>query len=301
MTAPLTYAQPSLLRRAIARNTPELIRLRMKHGAEGVGVYIMILDRLLDAPAMTDAIAYDCIAYDLRCPVGLVKDIIENSGLFAPTPTGDGFHPAYPIVQDHGDHDTTSKPRRGAHGKGKRQQPKAVDTSSIAQPQQDDCPNDEEEIFSDDLKEKQNKKEKKPPAPPIKEKNKKKENPPLAERRTHEPPPPPPVFEELNFEERLALLPLEKEWAASVTETFALPSLTDTLALFRRHCINEGKTAHPDITDLKSHFARWLAKQNPAAKNDTTQRNPVQTSPLRHAAPNGTCGLHRRSDPTTQI
>lgn len=297
MNAPLTYAQPSLLRRAIARNTPELIRLRMKHGAEGVGVYIMILDRLLDAPAMTDAIAYDCIAYDLRCPVGLVKDIIENSGLFAPTPTGDGFHPAYPIVQDHGDHDTTSKPRRGAHGKGKRQQPKAVDASSIALPQQDDCPNDTDEIFSDDLKEKQNKKEKNPPAPPIKEKNKKKENPPLAERRTHEPPPP--DFENLNFEERLALLSLEKEWVASVAETFALTSLDESLALFRRHCINEGKTSHSDLTDLKSHFARWAnIRQNDTTDNNNPRRPLPNDKPI--PVPNGTCGLHRRPDPTAQ-
>lgn len=75
-----------------ARNDEKLIRLRMKHGAEGYGVYFMILERLRDEADYMSVKDYNVIAFDLRVDANLIKDIVENFGLFAFTDDGKCFY-----------------------------------------------------------------------------------------------------------------------------------------------------------------------------------------------------------------
>ena len=75
-----------------ARNSDKLIPLRMKHGAEGYGVYFMILERLRDEPSYMSVKDYNMIAFDLRVSSGLIRSVIEDFGLFSFTEDGERFY-----------------------------------------------------------------------------------------------------------------------------------------------------------------------------------------------------------------
>ena len=66
------------------RNRPELIALRINHGAKGYGVYCMILERLCAMNDDDQPVSYKNLAFDFRCSEGLVRTIIEDYDLFSP-------------------------------------------------------------------------------------------------------------------------------------------------------------------------------------------------------------------------
>lgn len=75
-----------------ARNSEKLIRLRVKHGAAGYGVYFMLLERLREEPSYMSVRDYNVLAFDLRADAALIKSVIENFGLFAFTEDGECFY-----------------------------------------------------------------------------------------------------------------------------------------------------------------------------------------------------------------
>lgn len=75
-----------------ARNSDKLIPLRMRLGAEGYGIYFMILERLREEPEYTSVKDYNMIAFDLRVDTGKVKSVIEDFGLFVFTEDGKYFY-----------------------------------------------------------------------------------------------------------------------------------------------------------------------------------------------------------------
>lgn len=75
-----------------ARNDEKLVRLRMKHGAAGYGVYFMICERLREEADYTSAKDYNMIAFDLRVDAAIVKSVVEDFGLFAFTDDGKCFY-----------------------------------------------------------------------------------------------------------------------------------------------------------------------------------------------------------------
>lgn len=75
-----------------ARNSDKLIPLRMRLGAEGYGIYFMILERLREEPEYTSIKDYNMIAFDLRVDTGKVKSVIEDFGLFVFTEDGKYFY-----------------------------------------------------------------------------------------------------------------------------------------------------------------------------------------------------------------
>lgn len=75
-----------------ARNDEKLLRLRMRHGAAGYGVYFMLLERLREEADYTSAKDYNMIAFDLRVDAALVKSVVEDYGLFTFTDDGQHFY-----------------------------------------------------------------------------------------------------------------------------------------------------------------------------------------------------------------
>ncbi|WP_268913976.1 Lin1244/Lin1753 domain-containing protein [Lentilactobacillus sp. SPB1-3] len=75
-----------------ARNSEELLRVRMKYGAEGYGVYFMILERLRDEEDYMSVKDYNMIAFDLRVDASVIKSVIEDFGLFVFTDDGKYFY-----------------------------------------------------------------------------------------------------------------------------------------------------------------------------------------------------------------
>lgn len=75
-----------------ARNDEKLLRLRMRLGAAGYGVYFMLLERLREEVDYTSAKDYNMIAFDLRVDAKLIKSVVEDFGLFAFTDDGKCFY-----------------------------------------------------------------------------------------------------------------------------------------------------------------------------------------------------------------
>lgn len=75
-----------------ARNSDKLLPVRMKYGAEGYGIYFMLLERLREEADYTSIKDYNMLAFDLRVDSGKLKSIIEDFGLFAFTDDGECFY-----------------------------------------------------------------------------------------------------------------------------------------------------------------------------------------------------------------
>lgn len=75
-----------------ARNDEKIIRLRMKHGPAGYGVYFMILERLREETDYMSVKDYNVIAFDLRVDASLIKSVVEDFGLFVFTDDGKYFY-----------------------------------------------------------------------------------------------------------------------------------------------------------------------------------------------------------------
>lgn len=75
-----------------ARNSEKMIKVRMKYGAEGYGVYFMILERLRDEANYMSIKDYNVIAFDLRVDASIIKAVVEDFGLFVFTDDGKYFY-----------------------------------------------------------------------------------------------------------------------------------------------------------------------------------------------------------------
>ncbi len=75
-----------------ARNSDKLLAVRIKHGAEGYGIYFMILERLREESDYTSSINYDVMAYDFRVDSEKIRSIVEDFGLFEFNKDGSRFY-----------------------------------------------------------------------------------------------------------------------------------------------------------------------------------------------------------------
>ena len=65
-----------------ARNDDKILAVRMKFGAEGYGIYFMLLERLREDSKYMSIRDYNMIAFDFRTSVDKIKSIVEDFGLF---------------------------------------------------------------------------------------------------------------------------------------------------------------------------------------------------------------------------
>lgn len=75
-----------------ARNDEKIVALRIRYGAEGYGVYFMLIEMLQAAPGCTLEKNYKALAFDLRVSARRIKSIVEDFGLFTPTDGGKKFY-----------------------------------------------------------------------------------------------------------------------------------------------------------------------------------------------------------------
>ena len=75
-----------------ARNDEKIVALRIRYGAEGYGVYFMLIEMLQAAPGCTLEKDYKALAFDLRESARRIKSIVEDFGLFTPTDGGKKFY-----------------------------------------------------------------------------------------------------------------------------------------------------------------------------------------------------------------
>lgn len=75
-----------------ARNDELIIKLRLKHGAKGYGIYFMILERMREDTDYFCTADYSVLAFDFREEAEIIKDIVENFDLFEFTEDGTAFY-----------------------------------------------------------------------------------------------------------------------------------------------------------------------------------------------------------------
>ena len=120
-----------------ARNSDKLMKVRMKLGAEGYGIFFMLIERLREEEGYKSTIDYDTLAFDLRVEPEKVKQVVENYDLFKFTEDGkyfysDSFNERMEMM------DTKRKKLADAGKKGaeKRWGNKPKDSNAIATPKQ---------------------------------------------------------------------------------------------------------------------------------------------------------------------
>lgn len=126
-----------------ARNDSKIIALRMQLGAEGYGIYFMVIERLREEAGYTSVKDYNMIAFDLRVDASLVKQVVEDFGLFAFTENGECFYSESLLRRMEFMEETNeAKSRAGKRGAAKRwkenstaiAQPSKNNSTAIAQP-----------------------------------------------------------------------------------------------------------------------------------------------------------------------
>ncbi|EPD02473.1 primosome subunit DnaD [Lacticaseibacillus paracasei subsp. paracasei Lpp125] len=128
-----------------ARNDAKILKVRMKYGAEGYGVYFMLLERLRDDSEYMSVKDYNMIAFDLRVDASLIKDIVENFGLFAFADNGECFYSESfnkrMLIKDEVSNKRAAAGKKGAakrwNGKAIAK-PSSENSKDIAKPQEDD-------------------------------------------------------------------------------------------------------------------------------------------------------------------
>lgn len=115
-----------------SRNSDKLLPIRMKYGAEGYGIYFMILERLREEKNYMSVKDYNMLAFDLRVDTSKLKAIVEDFGLFAFTEDGEcfyseGFNKRMEIMEEK----SRKKSEAGKKGAAKRWQ---KNSSAIAEP-----------------------------------------------------------------------------------------------------------------------------------------------------------------------
>ncbi|WP_352406276.1 Lin1244/Lin1753 domain-containing protein [Petrimonas sp.] len=75
-----------------SRNDEKLLAVRMRLGAEGYGVYFMLLERLREESDYMSIKDYNMIAFDLRVDSKTIKSVVEEFGLFVFTDDGKYFY-----------------------------------------------------------------------------------------------------------------------------------------------------------------------------------------------------------------
>lgn len=224
-----------------ARNDDKLIRLRMKHGAAGYGVYFMILERLREETDYVSIKDYNIIAFDFRVDSALVKSVVEDFGLFVFTEDGKGFYSESFLRRMEKKDSVINKRKDAAAARwGKRS-----DTSQ-----------------SEDLK------TEKPSQIPNEKKETKQKPKPVPTPSTPVPPAPSVQKYSSSIDVEVAEMKKSAQWKESVCIRYQLTNeqVDNYLADFALKCDKQ----HTSMQDARSHFCYWLQKQ----KKEESQTKP---------------------------
>lgn len=222
-----------------ARNSDKLIPLRMRWGAEGYGIYFMILERLREEPEYTSVKDYNMIAFDLRVDTGKVKSVIEDFGLFVFTDDGKYFYSeSFKRRMTQKDEKSKKLSEAGKKGNERRWKNNAGNQQENHQPIATQSPPDRK--CDENLSQEKESKEYIPPISPIVDPNEYVE---LSKLKDHV----------INF---------EQAWYENIAMNRRLSpgSIIKWLETFFSEQEMNGETER-SLKDIKKHFNNWLRNQ----------------------------------------
>lgn len=140
-----------------ARNSDKLLAVRIKHGAEGYGIYFMILERLREESDYTSSTNYDVMAYDFRVDSEKIRSIVEDFGLFEFNEDGSRFYsPDFNERMEMKDKNAEKLSRAATVAANKRWSKKNSNSSKNKSNKKDDDDNNDEDDSSKVDKESEN-------------------------------------------------------------------------------------------------------------------------------------------------
>lgn len=241
-----------------ARNDDKIIAVRMRHGAEGYGIYFMILERLMESTNYMSVKDYNIIAFDLRVDASKIKSIIEDFGLFVFTEDGKYFYSVsfnrrmIPL-------DNMREQRRLAGKKSAEKRAKNGSNSTTVQRPLPENPTKESKV-KENIK---------------KEREKEKTSPSIPDIFS---------FTEKSLEECFDELKANQSWKETFCmnirirdKTFMPADFDQYLQSFFRKLANEGETKKAP-KDAMSHFARWLDIELKNKKDGKTNQKGSDTA-----------------------
>lgn len=238
-----------------ARNDDKLIRLRMKHGAAGYGVYFMILERLREETDYVSVKDYNIIAFDFRVDAALVKSVVEDFGLFVFTDDGKGFYSESFLKRMEIKDAVRNKRKDAAAARWSKTSDNIPSENKPTEASQKSQPSKEKTVS---------------PSPTLcnaKKSRPKIVPPPTVESVTATPVPPAPTVQKYSFsiDDEVAEMKKSMQWKESVCIRYQLSNeqVDAYLADFALKCDKQ----HTSLQDAKSHFCYWLQKQ----KKDESQ------------------------------
>lgn len=241
-----------------ARNDDKLIRLRMKHGAAGYGVYFMILERLREETDYVSVKDYNIIAFDFRVDAALVKSVVEDFGLFVFTDDGKGFYSESFLKRMEIKDAVRNKRKDAAAARWGKTSDNIPSENKPTEKSQKSQPSKEKTVS---------------PSPTLcnaKKSRPKIVPPPTVESVTATPVPPAPTVQKysLSIDDEVAEMKKSMQWKESVCIRYQLSNeqVDAYLADFALKCDKQ----HTSLQDAKSHFCYWLQKQ----KKDELQTKP---------------------------
>ena len=156
-----------------ARNSDKLMKVRMGLGAEGYGIFFMLIERLREEEGYKSTIDYNTLAFDLRVEPEKVKQVVEDYDLFKITEDGKYFYSdSFNERMEMMDAKRKKRAEAGKKGAEKRWEnrqndsnangkaiamPKQNDSNAIAMPKQSQCDTNGEPMAFDGNKIKLNK------------------------------------------------------------------------------------------------------------------------------------------------
>lgn len=151
-----------------ARNDEKILAIRMRYGAEGYGIYFMIIERLRESTNYISIKDYNVLAFDFRVSADKVKSIVEDFGLFQFTDNGKLFY-SESLSQRMQPLENLRKQRSNAGQKsGEKRAKSATDERPFDKSLTtvDQKSNKEDYIILDNIKEEEKKEKEKKKSPP---------------------------------------------------------------------------------------------------------------------------------------
>lgn len=108
-----------------------LIRLRMRHGSAGYGIYHLLLEYLLTEPEHTAETDYDVLGFVFREDAALVKSVVEDFGLFSLSADGSRFSHEWLTEKEKAKKEVSASRRKAAMRRwGEQTEGKTIDNDA---------------------------------------------------------------------------------------------------------------------------------------------------------------------------
>lgn len=305
-----------------ARNDSKIVRLRMRHGAAGYGVYFMLLERLREENDYRSATDYEMIAYELHVDIDLVRSVVEDFDLFMLDAEAHQFYsPSFCARMSLKDEVSRKRSESGKRGVQKRwNNAEASDTTSVTTDNPENptengttianatqCDSkpiaNAKQIDSKESKVKERKKVKNVVVDVTRESSvassvtrsaaRVEATPPTAVIVTS-PPTVDATTEAMALQRDLRALMDDSNrlWRETVSMQFAIhdeAEWREAIAEFYSNCIAQDEINHENISRLKAHFTNWLRIYRAAQKREqdaNDRRIPTKSEANRRAVEN---------------